>query len=70
MSRRLQAENGFNALDDSGAADWLWRQCATYDELSEQRQLISITPQVARAARPLRTTPRPGATPATDVEDK
>ncbi|WP_223778851.1 Helicase associated domain protein [Streptomyces sp. 135] len=74
--RRLQAENGFNALDDSGAADWLWRQCATYDELSEeQRQLlagIGITPQVARAARQhARTTPkRPGATPATDVEDK
>lgn len=48
--RRLQAENGFNALDDSGAADWLWRQCATYDELSEeQRQLlagIGITPHV------------------------
>ncbi|MGW0477159.1 helicase associated domain-containing protein [Streptomyces coeruleorubidus] len=46
--RRLQAENGFNTLDDSGAADWLWRQCATYDELSEeQRQLlagIGITP--------------------------
>ncbi|MET7458460.1 helicase associated domain-containing protein, partial [Streptomyces sp. NPDC005574] len=39
--RRLQAENGFNTLDDSGAADWLWHQCATYDELSEeQRQLL------------------------------
>jgi hypothetical protein len=70
--RRLQAENGFNALDDSGAADWLWRQCATYDELSEeQRQLltgIGITPQVARTAlEHARTAPK---RPAADVEDK
>ncbi|MET9819959.1 hypothetical protein [Streptomyces sp. NPDC006355] len=52
--RFLQAENGFNDLDDSGVANWLWRQCSTYDELHpEQRQLladIGITPGVARTA--------------------
>ncbi|MCZ7434764.1 helicase associated domain-containing protein [Streptomyces sp. WMMC1477] len=53
--RLLQAENGFRDLDDSAAADWLWRQCATYDELSEeQRQLladIGITAETAQALR-------------------
>ncbi|MET7458728.1 helicase associated domain-containing protein, partial [Streptomyces sp. NPDC005574] len=66
----------FNTLDDSGAADWLWHQCATYDELSEeQRQLLTdlgITTEVARSALDhARTAPkRPAATPAPDVEDK
>jgi hypothetical protein len=74
--RGLQAENGFNTLDDSGAADWRWRQCATYDELSEeQRQLlagIGITPQLARTARDhARTAPRtPAAAPALGTQDK
>ncbi|WP_330346714.1 Helicase associated domain protein [Streptomyces sp. NBC_00582] len=73
---RLQAENGFNALDDSGAADWLWRQCATYGELHpEQRQLlvgIGITTEVARTTlEHARTAPkRPTATPVADVKDK
>ncbi|MEV6796576.1 helicase associated domain-containing protein [Streptomyces sp. NPDC051320] len=72
--RRLQAENGFNALDDAGAADWLWRQCATYDELRpEQQQLltdIGITADVARSAREhARTTPpRPAAAPAPQTD--
>ncbi|MFF2964578.1 Helicase associated domain protein [Streptomyces sp. NPDC057963] len=51
----LQAENGFDDLADSGAANWLWRQCAMYDELHpEQRQLladIGITAEVARTAQ-------------------
>ncbi|MFH9821555.1 Helicase associated domain protein [Streptomyces sp. NPDC017249] len=74
--RRLQAENGFNDLDDSGAADWLWRQCSKYDELSgEQRQLlagIGITSHVARTAlEHARTAPKsPAAPSAADVEDK
>ncbi|MGX1564334.1 Helicase associated domain protein [Streptomyces sp. NPDC055506] len=54
-SRFLRAENGFDDLNDSGTADWLWRQCATYDELHpEQQQLltdIGIAAGVARAAR-------------------
>ncbi|MFF5257067.1 Helicase associated domain protein [Streptomyces leeuwenhoekii] len=74
--RLLQAENGFADLDDSGAADWLWRQCATYDELGEeQRQLlagIGITTKVARTAREHARTAskRPYAARAADVEDK
>ncbi|MFE0493065.1 Helicase associated domain protein, partial [Streptomyces griseoaurantiacus] len=74
-TRRLQADNGFSDLDDSGTADWLWRQCATYDELSpEQRQLLSgigITTEAARTAREhTRTAPRtPAATPGPDAED-
>ncbi|WP_333779195.1 Helicase associated domain protein, partial [Streptomyces sp. IBSBF 3136] len=51
----LKAENGFHALDDPGAADWLWRQCTTYDELHDaQRRLlaeIGLTPHVARTAQ-------------------
>ncbi|GAA1288024.1 helicase associated domain-containing protein [Streptomyces javensis] len=72
----LQAENGFNDLDDSGAADWLWRQCSKYDELHpEQRQLLTaldITTEVARSAREhAPTTPaRPAAAPAPAVEGK
>ncbi|MFK4196885.1 helicase associated domain-containing protein, partial [Streptomyces sp. NPDC033754] len=74
--RLLQAENGFSELDDSGVADWLWRQCATYDELSkEQQQLltdIGLTTEVARAARDhARTTPRaPAAATAPETKDK
>ncbi|GGV12118.1 hypothetical protein GCM10010260_58420 [Streptomyces filipinensis] len=74
--RGLQAENGFNALEDSGAADWLWHQCTTYDELSEeQRQLltnIGITTAVARTAREhARTASQtPAAATAPDVEGK
>ncbi|MEU4047533.1 helicase associated domain-containing protein [Streptomyces antibioticus] len=53
--RILQAENGFNDLDDRGAADWLWRQCALYDELhAEQQRLLTdlgITAEVARTAQ-------------------
>ncbi|MFE9253486.1 helicase associated domain-containing protein [Streptomyces sp. NPDC007088] len=66
----LQAENGFSDLDDPDSADWLWRQSATYDELSEeQRQLltdIGITADVARSAREHARTapPRPAAAPA------
>ncbi|MFD4814451.1 helicase associated domain-containing protein [Streptomyces sp. NPDC058418] len=60
--RLLQAENGFTDIDDSGAADWLWRQCAMHEKLHpEQRQLlavIGITPEVARTVLELgRTTP-------------
>ncbi|MEV8334441.1 helicase associated domain-containing protein [Streptomyces niveus] len=74
--RLLQPENGFNDLDDSGAADWLRRQCSTYNELHPaQRQLltdIGITANAARsAAEHARTAPkRPAATPAAGVEDK
>ncbi|MER6474483.1 Helicase associated domain protein [Streptomyces collinus] len=74
--RILQAENGFDDLADSGAADWLWRQCATYDELHpEQRQLlagIGLTAEVARSAREhARTAPtRSAAAPAPETEDK
>lgn len=73
--RLLQAENGFSDLDDSGIADWLWRQCATYDELHpEQRQLladIGITAGVARTAgEHARTAARaPAAAPGLDAED-
>ncbi|MDQ1013564.1 Helicase associated domain protein [Streptomyces afghaniensis] len=74
--RLLQAENGFSDLDDFGAADWLWRQCAKYDELHpEQRQLltdIGITTGVARTARErARTVPRtPAGLPAPATEEK
>ncbi|MDV7220517.1 helicase associated domain-containing protein [Streptomyces prunicolor] len=73
--RLLRAENGFNDLDDCGAADWLWRQCARYDELHpEQRQLltdIGITTETARAAREhARTAPRPARPPAPETEEK
>ncbi|MFB7459226.1 Helicase associated domain protein [Streptomyces sp. NPDC056188] len=76
-SRPLHPDNGFSDLDDSGTADWLWRQCATYDELHpEQRQLltdIGITTEAARTAREhARTAPRtPAATsgPDADAED-
>ncbi|MGW2203216.1 Helicase associated domain protein [Streptomyces sp. NPDC001774] len=75
-SRFPQAENGFVDLDDSGAADWLWRQCATYDELHpEQRQLltyIGITTTVARTARErARTAPKaPTTAPGPGTQDK
>ncbi|WP_327348938.1 helicase associated domain-containing protein [Streptomyces europaeiscabiei] len=71
----LQAENGFDDLGDCGAADWLWRQCATYDQLHpEQRQLltdIGITTEVARTAREhARTASRtPAVPPAPETED-
>ncbi|EST27673.1 hypothetical protein N566_23225, partial [Streptomycetaceae bacterium MP113-05] len=73
--RLLQAENGFRDLDDSAAADWLWRQCGTYDELhpGQQRLLagIGITTGVARTARQdARTGVRTlAAAPALDAED-
>ncbi|WP_448333786.1 helicase associated domain-containing protein [Streptomyces sp. DSM 41534] len=76
VGRLLQAENGFNDLDDSGAADWLWRQCSKYDELHpEQRQLldgIGITPDVARTAlEHARTVPKaPAAALAPETKDK
>ncbi|MFH8476206.1 Helicase associated domain protein [Streptomyces sp. NPDC018000] len=64
-SRLLQAENGFDDLDGSGAADWLWRQCVMYDELHpEQRQLltdIGITTEVARTYGPENTSCNPRA---------
>jgi hypothetical protein len=72
----LQAENGFDHLNDSGAADWLWRQCARYDQLHpQQRQLlagIGITTEVARTAREhARTASRtPAVPPASEAEDK
>ncbi|MFK4227581.1 helicase associated domain-containing protein [Streptomyces sp. NPDC019890] len=75
-SRFLQAENGFDDLDDSRAADWLWRQCATYDELHpKQRQLladIGITTDVARTAlHHARTAPKsPAAASAPGTKDK
>lgn len=74
-SRLFQAENGFDDLDDSKAADWLWRQCAMYEELHpEQRQLlteIGITAEVARTAlEHARTAPTtPSAAPAPGTED-
>ncbi|WP_328430729.1 helicase associated domain-containing protein [Streptomyces sp. NBC_00443] len=63
----LHPENGFNDLDD-GTADWLWRQCATHDELHpEQRQLltdIGITTEVARTAQDhAHTAPKTSAVP-------
>lgn len=70
----LQAENGFSDLDDSGAADWLWCQCAKYEGLHpEQRQLltdIGITAEVARSAREHARTapPRPAAAPAPQTD--
>ena len=69
----LQAENGFNDLND-GAADWLWRQCATHDELHPEQLLadIGITTEVARTAReharPASKTPV--AAPAPGTKDK
>ncbi|MEV4441858.1 Helicase associated domain protein, partial [Streptomyces sp. NPDC049577] len=74
--RLLQAEDGFNNLDDSGAADWLWHQCAMYDELHpQQRQIladIGITTKVARIAlEQARTAPKtPAATPSPGMEDQ
>ncbi|MFD3880119.1 helicase associated domain-containing protein [Streptomyces microflavus] len=72
----LQAESGFSDLDDSGAADWLWRQSATYDELSEEQQQlltdIGITTEVARTAvKPARTAPKaPAVTTDPEMKDK
>ncbi|MFJ9795906.1 Helicase associated domain protein [Streptomyces sp. NPDC101145] len=74
--RLLQAENGFNDLDDSGAGRWLWHQCSSYDELHDEQQRllaeIGITAEVARTARDhARTAPkRPAVTLAAGVEDK
>ncbi|MGN5631046.1 helicase associated domain-containing protein, partial [Streptomyces sp. AC154] len=69
--RLFQAEDGFASIGDSGAADWLWRQCVTYNELHpEQRQLladIGITAGVARTAREHARTA--AAAPVLDAED-
>lgn len=71
----LRPENGFHYLDD-GTADWLWRQCTTYDELHpEQRQLltdIGVTTKAARTAHEhARTAPKaPAAAPAPGAKDK
>ncbi|WP_329167884.1 helicase associated domain-containing protein [Streptomyces sp. NBC_01685] len=72
----LYTDTGFSDLDDSLAGRWLRRQCATYDELSEEQQRllteIGITAEVARTVlEHARTAPkRPAATPAPDLEDE
>ncbi|MET8439203.1 helicase associated domain-containing protein [Streptomyces sp900116325] len=61
----LQATSGFDGIDDTAAADWLWHQCATQHQLhTGQRQLladIGITADVARTALEQTRISRPAA---------